>query len=76
MLDMEDRNTRKTPAPLPLSPPQNPYGLTRARTLAAAVESRRLAVRAMGTAISPLVTESLIGPVFPRSTEGHRVCGS
>jgi hypothetical protein len=34
-------STRRVPAPVPLCPPQIPHDLTRARTLAAEVESRR-----------------------------------
>jgi hypothetical protein len=37
-----NRITRKKPAPVPLCPPQIPRDLTRARTRAAAVRSRRL----------------------------------
>jgi hypothetical protein len=37
-----NRSTRRKPAPVPLCPPQIPYDLSRARTLAAAVGSRRL----------------------------------
>jgi hypothetical protein len=38
-----NRSTRSKPAPVPLSPPQIPHDLTRARARAAAVGSRRLA---------------------------------
>jgi hypothetical protein len=37
-----NRSTRRKPAPVPLCPPQIRYDLTRARTRAAAVGSRRL----------------------------------
>jgi hypothetical protein len=37
-----NRNTRRKPASGPLSPPQTPHDLTRARTRAAAVGSHRL----------------------------------
>jgi hypothetical protein len=42
-----DRSTRRKPAPVPLCPPQIPHDLIRARTLAAAVRSRRLTAWAM-----------------------------
>jgi hypothetical protein len=35
----DNRSTRRKPAPVPLCPPQIPHNLTRARTLAAAVET-------------------------------------
>jgi hypothetical protein len=38
----ENRSTRRKPTPVPLCPPQLPHELTRARTRAAAVESRRV----------------------------------
>jgi hypothetical protein len=37
-----NRSTQRKPAPVPLCKPQIPYNLTRARTRAAAVGSRRL----------------------------------
>jgi hypothetical protein len=42
-----NRSTRRKPAPGPLCPPQIPHHLTRARTRAAAVGSRRLTAWAM-----------------------------
>jgi hypothetical protein len=42
-----NRSTRRKPAPVPHCPPQIPYDLTRARTLAAAVGSQRLTAWAM-----------------------------
>jgi hypothetical protein len=42
-----NRSTRRKPATMPLSPPQMPHDLTRARTRAAAVRSRRLTAWAM-----------------------------
>jgi hypothetical protein len=44
MLSRGNRSTRRKPAPLPLYPPQIPHDLTRARTRAAAVESRWLTI--------------------------------
>jgi hypothetical protein len=38
----EGRSTRRKPTPVPLSPPQIPHDLTRARTRAASLRSRRL----------------------------------
>jgi hypothetical protein len=40
--DKGNRSTRRKPAPVSLYPPQIPHDLTRARTRAAAVGSRRL----------------------------------
>jgi hypothetical protein len=42
-----NRSTRRKPTPVPLSPPQIPHDLTRARTRADAVGSRRLTAWAM-----------------------------
>jgi hypothetical protein len=42
MIGRGNRSTRRKPAPVPLRPPQIPYDLTRTRTRAAAVGSRRL----------------------------------
>jgi hypothetical protein len=41
LIGRENRSTRRKPAPVPLSPPQIPRDLTRARTRAAAVGSWR-----------------------------------
>jgi hypothetical protein len=41
-IDRGNRITRRKPAPVPLCPPQITYDLTRARTKATAVGSRRL----------------------------------
>jgi hypothetical protein len=40
-----NRSTRRKPAPIRLCPPQFPHDLSRARTRAAAVASRRLTAR-------------------------------
>jgi hypothetical protein len=42
MLDKGNRNTRRESASMLLCPPQMPHDLTRARTRAAAVGSKRL----------------------------------
>jgi hypothetical protein len=47
MVGRGNRSTRSKPASVPFCPPQIPHGLTRARTLASAVESQRLTAWAM-----------------------------
>jgi hypothetical protein len=47
MLGKGNRSTRKIPSAVPLCPPQIPHDLTRARTWAAEVGSRRLSSWAM-----------------------------
>jgi hypothetical protein len=42
MNDRRNRSTQRKPSPVSLCPPQIPYDLNRARTRAAAVESRRI----------------------------------
>jgi hypothetical protein len=44
MLGLGNRSTSRKPAPVPLCPPHIPHYLSRARTRAAAVVSRRLTV--------------------------------
>jgi hypothetical protein len=46
-IGMGSRSTRRKPVPVPLCPPQIPHDLTRARTRASAVGSRRLTVWAI-----------------------------
>jgi hypothetical protein len=43
-IEKGNQSTRRKPTPVPLFPPQIPHDLTWARTLAAAVGSRRLTV--------------------------------
>jgi hypothetical protein len=50
------------PVPVPLFPPQIPYGLTRARTRASAVRGRRLTTWAMARSHFVLRTNSLSRP--------------
>jgi hypothetical protein len=47
MIRKGNRSTLRKPAPVPLCPPQIPYAVTRALTLAASVGSQRLTARAM-----------------------------
>jgi hypothetical protein len=52
-----NRSTPRKPAPVPLCPPQIPHDLTRARSRAAAVRSRRLSARAMARSVRRNVGE-------------------
>jgi hypothetical protein len=56
-----NRSTRRKPAPVPLRPPQIPHDLTRARTEAAAVGSRRLTAWAMARPLWNLVSVMIRG---------------
>jgi hypothetical protein len=54
-----NRSNRRKPAPVPLRPPKIPHDLTWDRTLAAAVESRRLTARAMARPVLAVASHSL-----------------
>jgi hypothetical protein len=55
IIGREERSSRRTLAPVSLCPPQIPYDLTGARTMAAAVGSRRLGASATALPTAPTV---------------------
>jgi hypothetical protein len=64
MIGKGNRSTRRTPAPVPVRPPQIPHDLTRARTQAAAMENQHS--EASGVAFR--------APIFPVSSSGQVSC--